>query len=348
MGNPTNVGETLEYMSELGENLIRTGTIQDGSCLIHSLLTAINPTHKRKTKKHPEGINISYRNSTLSERKRMAIRERRRIATELTSKVWESCGEIARIEFQKVLRKMMEDLYDCIENNITSDIIDNEKFSDCSILLKEVFTRKIFTERIFPEAFKICENKSLKKCSRKIAELTCETLIKELTELGNEKDKLEERRLQHFVSKMSELIYNFSVGAERIAFTKFKGKLANPHYWAGQKIISLLSQIYGYDLYFIDNSTKLPYRIPQVLDYSKRRDSIIILWVNQDHYEGIGRKGNPRKKLENPNKTVYSAQRIFPPNDPLVIKIRTLVCDFEKAKKKYPELAKKMLGKRNL
>ncbi len=354
MGIPTNVGHTLEYPSELGKNLIKTGTIQDGSCLIHSILTAINPTHKRKTKKHPNGIDISYKSSTLSERKRMAVRERRRMASELTSKIWEnlSSGEIARVEFQVMLRKMMENLYDHINGKeITKDIVfilTDTDFFECGILLKEVFTRTIFTEKILPEAFKSCENKSLRICSRKIAELACEILIQKLTELGDEEEKLEDKRLQHFVNKMGNLIYNFSVKAEKTAFAEFREKLANPYYWGDQKIISLLSHVYGYDLYFIDESTELPYRIPQNLNYSKRRHSIIILWVNQDHYEVLGRKGKPRKSGEYPNKIVYSAERIFSPDDPLIKKIRILVCDSQQAEKDYPELAQKMLGKRNL
>ncbi len=353
MGIPTNVGHTLEYASELGKDLIRTGTIQDGSCLIHSLLTAINPTHKRRTKKHPNGIDISYKSSTLTERKRMAVRERRRMASELTTRIWEnlSSGEIARVEFQMMLRKMIEDLYDYIENDKPFTIrivfiVNDSSFSDCEILLKEVFTRTIFTEKILPEAFKSCENKSLKNCSRKIAELTCQTLIQKLTELGEEDDKLEDKRLQYFVNGLGDLIYNFSIKARMNAFNEFKEKLANPYHWGDQKIISLLSHVYGYDLYFIDESTELPYRIPQ--NYSKRRHSIIILWVNQDHYEVLGRKGKPRKSGEYPGKIVYSAERIFSPDDPLINKIRILVCDPQLAKKDYPELAQKMLGKRNL
>ncbi len=130
MGIPTNVGETLEYTSELGKNLIRTGTIQDGSCLIHSLLTAINPTHKRKTKRHPEGIDISYKSSTLTERKRMAIRERRKMANE-----WAGNGRlrVGQSGEKAALNAVINNLTGLIRLLIDKGVIEQDEIADASM-----------------------------------------------------------------------------------------------------------------------------------------------------------------------------------------------------------------------
>ena len=130
---------------------------------------------------------------------------------------------------------------------------NDPNFSRCCVFFKEIFTRRLFLEKILPTAFEKCEDKSLKKCAKKVSELTSRNLIEKLTELNDGPAPLETERVRWFVHKIGALIFKIASRGAQISFNEFKQKLANPYVWADQEIICLISHLYDYDLYFPDH-----------------------------------------------------------------------------------------------
>jgi hypothetical protein len=109
------------------KNMVRTGTISDGSCMIHSILYSISS---------------KYRNSTIEERIKFVTVVRNNMADLLTYEKWNQLGngEICNFEIQKYFRLNINLFYEFIKFGEEQE--DSSIFSDFVNLKKEY--RKIF------------------------------------------------------------------------------------------------------------------------------------------------------------------------------------------------------------
>ena len=157
-------------------------------------------------------------------------------------------------------------------------------------------------------------------CSERINNL----IEKKYPELYESFLQLSEKNIDDLIEKISTLSEkNTEIRREleKIkveAFQKYREDLKNCRTWVGEEYNSInaieyLSDVLDIDIYIIRDKTRRPYSSDCNVRY-KNRDSVIVLWVGDSHYECVGRlKG---KKVE----------RVFKPDDELIKTIQSIIC----------------------
>ena len=232
------------------DNLVRTGVISDGSCLIHCILFASSS---------------KYRNSDIQTKKKIVSELRKSIADSITKDQFMELnnGEISKISFTELLQTELETMYNSnqstpieffksvvskneIDTIIQSNINRDLYFIGTSIILGivELFKFKLSDQTKFSD--------KISKC--------CD-IIKDT-----------------FESMISTCINN--------AYNNYCNGLSNPKEQLGHENLELLSKIFKFNLCFINGETRKPYEFGSLdLFYN---ESIVILWI-ENHFEIIGR-----------------------------------------------------------
>lgn len=279
---PIEAGKTKLYPSSFLEiapedKFVRTGTLNDGSCFVHALLQAYS---------------IDYRKCDIEEKQNFAKSVREKISKNLSKTEWEELGngEVSKVVFQGKVMSLFEELYDFINKdaqNAISQLFENEELKKSIPIFKILFSAlplSIFTDNnkgILPKSFQKNQNKSLDVCKDDIVHTSVLFLLKELKVVSESKRDV-------FVERFSMLLRTILNHAEKTVFTEYRKVLSQPNNHIDQFYIGLISNKFDRDIYFINAETQEPYLIGGDIDY-KNRLSNIILWVNNDHYEILGR-----------------------------------------------------------
>jgi hypothetical protein len=115
--------------------------------------------------------------------------------------------------------------------------------------------------------------------------------------------------------------------AEKIAFKTYNTNLKNPEF-IDSATIGRISDKFNRDIYFLNGKDRLPYSTGGNLNIKGRKSNILI-WVNNNHYEIVG------KLL-----TGDRIQREFDPDDILIDRVKTFLFEPEKIPTYYPKLSK--------
>lgn len=96
---------------------------------------------------------------------------------------------------------------------------------------------------------------------------------------------------------------------------EFKKKLCSSKIWAGQDMITWISEVLRKNIVFIDGDTaKIQKGEPQLYcGVRGKGETIIVLWVQKSHFELIGR-------IHNVGQTHFSLQTEFDPNHQIMKK----------------------------
>lgn len=319
------VNKTVIFHSPIENkyNLVRTGTIGEGSCFLHSILHAYSKEY------------ISLNNK---ERMKFVRRLRASMASNVNKENWEEMGSglIAKIPFQENVNYTLRNFYNFIQTNnlkgsstkkivkklFTKDDgeIDESKIEFYS-LITELLPITVFEQNILPDSYKTSENLNIEQSKYTIVQNT-----------SNYLNKLD--TLKHIDSKRAKRIKNLTLDliqlildeAEDSAFKSYVKSLSDVTEDIDSYLIGVISDRFNRDIYFIDAKTRMPYRVGGNEDI-KNRVSIIILWIGRNHYEIVGKllPGNIVK-------------REFLSDDPLIEKINTFLFNPEQVKFKYPDL----------
>jgi hypothetical protein len=288
---------------EGNDTLVRTGTIGDGSCLFHSIFQAC-------LKEYP----------TLSQKEKIKLVEnvRQKIANTLSFEEWKKIndGMIYKVSTQENIYKFIQEFYDTINNNkqtIFTPIVDTKP--NLYKLINEILPQKILEQTILPNAYKK-EDINLKN-----------NILKELIDFLDSLPVLQniikakaDNVIKTIVNIMSQIIEH----SEKKSYQIYIQELQNTTEFINSNNISMISDYFDRDIYFIDSKTRMPYNNT---DNFKNRKSIIILWIEDIHYEIIG-KLLPNNKI----------QREFEFDDILIQRINTFLCYPDKIKNKFPDL----------
>ncbi len=237
-----------------GNPLVRTGSVADGSCLLHSLLKSYKEEYSSFT--------------TEKERQTFMKQYRILLSEHLTLNMWKklSNGNLAASTFINKLPSYIEDP----DSNPMIKKIDYESLPNLQFHNIDEIKQYIIN------------NAAMKP-------------------------------------RMSKLLNAFELSI----FKDFQKAVSDCSVWVGQslddeaiEIFEYVSDICNIDIYIIRDATRQPYRSGEdcTLRY-KHRKSVIILWVGGNHYEPIGRIFEDG-----------SIQRLFDPDDPLIVIIRDIVC----------------------
>lgn len=153
-------------------------------------------------------------------------------------------------------------------------------------------------------------------------------LIKEVFEsnLNYKATSLEETKKDFYISKYNELIDSIFEISIQESYEKYKKSISQPYTWVGNELIELVSNYLDINIFIISNESKI-YKWSFGNPYYDDRDSVIIAWINESHYESVA--------FTYPDKTVRRAKRKFNKDHPIVKFFKYLYMNLETIDKLY-------------
>jgi len=303
------------------DTLVRTGTIPDGSCFVHALLHAYSK---------------DYVCMNRNDRMGFVSRLRKTMARKMDKIKWESLSEglISKISFQENVQDILTDIYNYILNdtqpsiqqtkNIINKLINSSQ--DTKDIYKVIFQllplTNTFEHNILPKVYEKYNNKSLEENKDGIVTESILHLNKILNNLG----ELNDKQVDFYNDKLEVFLHELIQEAENSAYKSYIKQLENSSVDVDEYTIGLISNKFNRDIYFIDASTRMPYRNASFKNI-KNRKSILVMWTGGCHYEIVGRL-LPGNKIE----------RDFKSDDRLIECIKTYLCNPEKIPGLYPNL----------
>lgn len=318
---PAGTSKTFWFPLQENNQYVRTGVISDGSCLFHSLLYAYS---------------IDYITMPTNKKIEVAVKLRSSISKKIDKDFWKNIngGVIAMVGFQEIFNGLVRDFYtsyNTVPSKRKSNMFTRTSNSIYDNLVKDKTSKDIYESLL--ELIKIetiqktsesINTQDLDEYKDKMLTSLCELLKKKL-----KGSKMEMERIRFFVSKFSDLIVLLLEKSEEMAFEIYTRSLEDPKTFIDQFYIDLISDEFNFDIYFIDANTRLPYNTGSGKSSYKNRKSVIILWIDDNHYEIIGRVIPGTKKV----------QRVFDHSDSIIKMLNTLQCNPERFAKKYPNFS---------
>jgi hypothetical protein len=312
-------------ISEPGETLVRTGTIGEGSCLFHSILHACSKEY------------VEY---DITERMEYVKNLRANMARQIDKKGWEEIGNgtISKLPFQENVNMFIKNIYKFLKSkkyrstnknikNIIEILIgdDNTKKEAYAVLTELIPFKKGFEHNILPKSYKQCEDRKIQDCKGVIKTESLKYIAKYAASLI---ETLSDKQLVQ-IKKMVDIFLDVIMDeAEHFAYKTYIHTLKTVSEEIDQQTIDVISNKFDIDIYFIDCSTRMPYQNASSENNLKKRKSVIVLWINENHYEIIG-------KLLTENRV----QREFRPDDPLIKKLYMFLREPENVCKTYPDIS---------
>ena len=304
------VNKSVTFYTPL-KKIVRTGTIGEGSCLIHSILRATDKQY----------IKLSI------EEKMEYVKNIRKNFGKITKVEWEtmSNGLVAVISYQENFLLLLNTFYiivkdyhrfkNSIKNSYIKNIVDNLLTNKSSIdpykYIIDKIPINIFEKTLLPESYKKAENKPILYTKLEIVNQTLIYFAK-----------------SDYEDDLREMILIISDQAEKLSYDNYISKVSDKTSFMDTTNIEILSNKFDRDIYFIDGNTRIPYRgIGE--ENIRNRKSIVVIWVNKIHYEIAG-------VLLDDNKI----QRDFEPTHPLIVIIKTFLYNPWLIAQKYPDLTK--------
>lgn len=247
--------QTINFITPLYDNpnIVRTGVISDGSCLIHCILFGISP---------------KYRNSNISEKKSIVKDLRKSIQESITKDQYLKLNnsELSKIRFSQCFHERLDEIYKEKEDNgpqsFFKSIISKEE-------IETIVNKNMNKDLYYVSTLIIIQ----------ILELFNKKLVKQIKLMDKYTDKI--TKCSNFIK---DLFHNMIHESINNSFEIFCNEINSDSY-LGHEHIELLSEIFQVNLLFIDSKTRLPYEFGS-LDL-KYNDCVIILWL-EEHFEIVG------------------------------------------------------------
>jgi len=336
--NPLPWGKIQKYESSIIDDAWRIGTIGEGSCFFHSILTAVDKSYRKLD-------GAGARKVAESDRRERVRNIRRKLSKKLTTDNWERLqgGEPAHLEITSKLRETEKHILKTIRNPERYRKSKSRKWiltvlnNDSLRIAKAVLVDSVFDMTEFTSACKEEEGyKPLNVCKSTfiVQETKCfvacisskiKTLMKEFDDAKIEKAVLQYRNL---------LGESFNL-ASKMALSGIREDFQDPNSWIGTEYLVYLSDQFDVNIIIISGETGLPYITGDTSYFSVSRPTIFLLAVNESHYECIA------SLVGGGVKTKISCK--YKSNGKIVKKIMALL-DPDKARKEYPEMAAIMHG----
>ncbi len=332
-------GKIEKYDSPLFPNSWRIGTIADGSCFFHAILTAIDKTYRDIKGDGIRGI-------AQSEKQQRVEMIRGKIGKKLTMKNWQTLqgGEPAHLALTEQIRhtesivsrvisnpdkyqksKSRKWIYDSLKADqmhlintvLGSDLLDMSNFtSACKV---ETGYCDISASR---DTFVAQETKNF---VRKVS-LNVKPLVKKF---GQELIE------QTVISYRSFLKTLFDMSA-KLALQCLVDHFKDPSQWIGTEYLVYLSDQFDVNIVIIDAGTGFPYITAEKSYLKDSRQTIYLLALNESHYECIATQiqgGGKRARITCKYETDgEQTQKVFS------------LLDKETAFSTHPQLAAAMYG----
>lgn len=305
-------------------DIVRTGVIGDGSCLVHCLLRA----HSRE-----------YAAANIPSKCAMAAEIRSRLASKISVNVWKNIhgGTVAFVSWQEKLLYFTKKMYEFIENgnkenlnefvkNMISDVVSRDGQRES---LRQVF--KVFSIKFLTGDNGVFDQVAYKHCSSidEATDLILEVTEKRISDIL-EANEIKKEKINKIIIKYVSMLKTIMNTTEEYCFSEFVHLMRSVSH-LDQSQLGLLGNMFGYDIFIIDAKNRLPYFGGEGEGESflcKKRKTVFILWVNDCHYEILGRI------IPDTNQV----QRVFEVDDDIVEIVRCYVTEPELFGSKYSHL----------
>jgi hypothetical protein len=274
------------------DQFVRTGSIDNESNIFHVLLHSFDQNYVKMDE---------------DEKKYSVVEIRKKISEKLDIPIWKRLenGKFAMLMVQENYQRLFTNFYKFIQSGKRKDAIkSNTLFTVVEkVLIKDVY--KLVYDGIFKlltiqelydltdVCYKLCDDVTEFKIKIKIQS---EKLLKERLREG----EFDDERFKYFMKKFSYLLECLLDESEISGYSKFIKNFENPENKLSECQLILLSNYFDVDLYFIDSETRYPYKYcsESPFELYRKRDSVVILRIDEDHYEILGRVISGTKKVE--------------------------------------------------
>jgi archaellum component FlaC len=242
---------------------------------------------------------------------------------------WEDKFNIATmVHFQEDIKNKIQSFYRRINGSSNTQSTFFEKLERKDVetykVICEIVKLEHFTKDILPESYNSAANKSLEKFKEEINNKTNFFCKKIFDNLGS---SIEKKRKKYCIDKVVNLISEIVEQVEESVFKKYLDSITEQVLSPDSHTINFISDRFNRNIYFLESSKRLPYKIPDV-SYKKKK-SIVVIWLGDYHYEPVG-------KLLSQNRI----QREFNTDDELITTINTFLYKPRQVSEKYPHLTK--------
>ena len=280
-------------------NIVRTGTLSEGSCFLHSILKGLNKDN--------------YSSMSKPDKAKYMINLRDDISESISLEYYRNnMISISSLRLSTKLSEFLKNLYDFIEK--PEDFLKKNKSTNflVEIINSNNVVFKMITTVMSQDEFVNIIQTTFITSSHTIDEYIKNYSISMyqlfLQKLNEEEVKISEDRLEICKTKIKrfcESICNFIVNKQ---FKQYKKELKTKSEWSSDFMFQLISDYLGVDIYFIDINKKDVY-VDHLI--KKNRPSVVVGWLNKNHFENIG--------LLYDDKTI---KRLFEPDHPFISKIK--------------------------
>lgn len=301
MAKQLNVDETRKFDTPLYKNVVRTGTVGDGSCLFHAILKGVDP---------------EYSALSVSEKRKYIKKFRQDLAQNITIDYYKhQLNVISRLNLDLELTKFFEVFYKFIEDPSTFLKGENKLFS--KIISNNTIAYQIITT-VLPlsdlisirDLTSVSGSVDVDEYTQKLYEEVSTAFSKGIKEFDMEEEKVEICQ-----EKLKELIFQVCEYLIDKEFKEYIRDLMNVSEWGGDYMLRLISHNMDIDIYFINVNTKQLYNRGCDDVVSGKRRAVVIGWIDDTHFESIG---------VSPSGKTSDIQRVFEPDHPFIEQLRSL------------------------
>jgi len=314
--NKLSWGKFQRYSSMmLANDVWRIGSIADGSCFFHSILTAINKNYR----------SINSR----SERIKKVTEVRNAIARKITRTSWEKLqnGEPAHFsllekinEYENVVLKVLKKHSRYQSSKSRAWILKSIKYDKSYEIINYVLGNNLVDMSNFSRD---CSKREggyipMSECGNIFVKHQLKRYVQEIEKkLSKLTKNCESGDIEASVLDYKELLKQFFDNASNAALTKLITYFSDPSEWIGTEYLSFLGNQFNINILIVDGKTGFPYIQGDDSSIKTGRSSIVLLNVDECHYETLG------FEIENQNNKPKIKCRL-PWNHPMIQKIVTL------------------------
>lgn len=308
------VDESRKYeVPSLLPGIIRTGTVGEGSCLFHAIL---------------KGIDKSYSDMSPSEKRKYMVDYRKYLASLFSFEYYiKKLKVVSNLYLILSLNQFLTTFYRFVDQ--PSPFLKKEYEEFFGKLIKEnIVAFSIFTnviplkkkkgyvsiEDITEDPFLTFSENVIEYKERFLLTLS-ERFRQEISKFGL---GVSEEKIQICITKIQSFFEFLFMSILDKNYQSYKKEIESTSCWGGDNMLKLISEIIDKDIYFIDINKREVYNKGCDEVVSGKRNAVIIGWINESHFESIGY--SPSGKLDD-------IIREFPPDHPLIQKIRQIICD---------------------
>jgi hypothetical protein len=310
MAKQLSVDETRKFDTPLYKNVVRTGTVGDGSCLFHAILKGLDP---------------EYSALSVSEKRKYIKKFRQELAQNITLDYYKhKLNVISRLNLDLELTKFFEVFYKFIEDPSTFLKGENKLFS--KIISNNTLAYQIITTVIplsdlisIRDLTTVSGSIDVDEYTQKLYQEVSTVFTREIKEFD-----IDEEKVEICQEKLKELIFQVCEYLIDKEFKEYIRDLMNVSEWGGDYMLQLISNNMDIDIYFINVNTKQLYNRGCDDVVSGKRRAVVIGWIDDSHFESIG---------VSPSGKTSDIQRVFEPDHPFIEKLRSLSTCKKESKK---------------